>query len=85
MLARDDCALISLTYNHAGPAVAGVLKPVKYSLNTSRNIVELTLLNIWRHMEAVYDWEPAMFEALYYRYVTTWLQFNYFSIQYKNL
>ena len=64
VLARADCALISLTYNHDGPAVAGAMKPVKYSLNTSRNIVEPTLLNIWRHMEAVYDWEPAMFEAL---------------------
>jgi hypothetical protein len=64
VLARADCALISLTYNHDGPAVAGAMKPVKYPLNTSRNIVEPTLLNIWRHMEAVYDWEPAMFEAL---------------------
>ena len=40
------------------------MKPVKYALNTSRIIVEPMLLNIWRHMEAVYDWEPAMYEAL---------------------
>ncbi len=38
--------------------------PFEYTLNTNRAIVETTLCNMWRHTEAVYDWEPAMYDAL---------------------
>ncbi len=40
------------------------MKPVKYVLNTNQTIIEPTLCNMWHHMEALYDWEPAMHEAL---------------------
>ena len=64
VLAPPESAIISHTYNHDGPAVAGAMEPIEYELNTSRIVVGPTLLNIWLHMAAVYDWEPTMFEAL---------------------
>ncbi len=64
MLARIEADKISHTYNHDGSAIAGAMQPVKYALNTNQSIVEPTLCNIWCHMEAVYNWEPPMYEAL---------------------
>jgi hypothetical protein len=64
VLARFEAGKISRTYNHDSSAIAVAMKPVKYALNTNRTIMKTTLLNIWRHIDAVYDWEPAMYEAL---------------------
>ena len=64
MLARPEADKISRTFNHDGSVIAGSMKSVKYALTTNRTNVEPTLLNIWRHMKAVYNWEPTMYEAL---------------------
>ena len=56
--------MLARTEAHDVSAIAGAVKSLKYALNTNRTIVEPTLCNIWRHMDAVYNWEPSMYEAL---------------------
>ena len=40
------------------------LAPIAYMSHLSKMCVVPTLCNMWRHMEAVYGWDPAMYSAL---------------------
>lgn len=61
-LAEPDADRVFRKFNHA--SAIHTLTPIAYMPHLSKMCVVPTLCNMWRHMEAVYGWDPAMYSAL---------------------